>query len=544
MEIDTPTKDKPSSSDNVNVAPFDLESYISRYEKSSETKLQRLLFIAKHASSENNNNNNELIKSCYEMIEKHCKEYGNVKRYKEVFGPATSSSSSSETNGANGGAAGEEKEDHHDHPDHPPPHPSKYGFHYDAPYLTQTESSSSMQLEALEARLKTAQAHLTKESIRSAYLSLADFHKNRGELREALHKMKKSQDYCTKNSQSGQVCLMIIELAVDSRYYNEVRSYISKAEHTSDLLSTDPLFASKLRAASALVSLSENQYADAALKLSSISSDLTNQFSTVMSAEDIALYGSILGLASLDRDNLQSAILDSNNFKGRLELVPPLRDALRHYVRAEYGPCLKLLSSVLPDVRLDIHLAKHIDALYGLIRDRCIVQYFVPYSTACMNTMANVFHMSVEDMEDVLARLIGEGRMPGRPRIDSLKKTVKTESVVCTERRRRREVERKVKMMGDRFVKETEGMILRMSCLEHGLIVQNDKQGGWRGQNRYAGDGRGQQRSRSGGAYEGGPGGGGAQVMYDMDFSSDEDEGGDAVMMDLEGYGVMNPEDV
>mmetsp|Transcript_28702 Transcript_28702/g.38224 ORF Transcript_28702/g.38224 Transcript_28702/m.38224 type:complete len:532 (-) Transcript_28702:187-1782(-) len=531
MEIDKSTTTTTTTT-NTSTPLFDLESYISRYDKTSETKLQRLLFIAKHSSAQE-----DILKSCYEMMEDHCREHGNVKRYKEIFGPdhkegETPTDASIATSTTDSPSSSSSSS----------PHPSTLGFHYDAAFLAEKESSSAHQLDNLEAQLKTAQVHLTKDSVRSIYLKMGEFYKARGELREALHKVKRSQDYCTNHRQNGQVCLMVIELGIDLRFYNEVRIYITKAEHTSDLLSNDSEFASKLAAASALVSLSESHYADAALKFASLSSELTNQFNSVLSAEDIALYGGLLGLASLDRQSLQSSLLDSTKFKGRLELVPPLRDALRHYVRAEYKPCLSLLSSLLPQLRLDIHLASHIDTLMEMIRHRCIIQYFIPYNTASIVTMAQTFGMEMEEMEATLVKLIGEGRMPGRPRIDSLRKMVSTESVRNTERRKRREMEGKVKKMGETFVRETEGMILRMSCLDHGLVVQNDaKQRSFRSGGTWGGGGGGNrsQRSRGGGV------GGGAQGMYEMDDSSDDDvAGGSGDMMDMEGYGCMNPEDV
>jgi len=58
---------------------FDLESYISRYDENSETRLQRLLFIARRAPSK------DLAKSAFALLEKQLKENDNWRRYTEVF---------------------------------------------------------------------------------------------------------------------------------------------------------------------------------------------------------------------------------------------------------------------------------------------------------------------------------------------------------------------------------------------------------------------------------------------------------------------------
>lgn len=63
------------------VPSFDLETYIGRYNPTSETRLQRLLFIGERSSDQ------AVSKLAYELAERQMKECGNVRRYKEVFGP-------------------------------------------------------------------------------------------------------------------------------------------------------------------------------------------------------------------------------------------------------------------------------------------------------------------------------------------------------------------------------------------------------------------------------------------------------------------------
>ena len=81
----------------------------------------------------------------------------------------------------------------------------------------------------------------------------------------------------------------------------------------------DALFHQKLRAAQGLAHLAEGRYLDSAKTFTSISTDLTNQFNSVISAEDLALYGALLGLATLDRKELHECVIDGV-FKGRLEV--------------------------------------------------------------------------------------------------------------------------------------------------------------------------------------------------------------------------------
>ena len=425
----------------------------------------------------------------------------------------------------------------------PPEHdPARYGFLYDASYASVTEQSSALHLETLEARLTTAQAHLAKESIRTAYLSLGEHHRRRGELRDAMRRLLRARDFCVSVRQTGQVCLAVVVLGIDSRDHSRVRDYVAKAEHTSDLLHADPLFASKLRVASAVVLLAEGRYEDAARKLADCSPDLTHQFNAVVSAEDIATYGAVLGLATLGREELRSLILDGPQFKSRLELVPPLRDALRHYVRSEFGPCLSLLSALRQDLMLDLHLRPHVSALYGLIRDRCVVQYFAPYAKVSLSNMGRAFGMTPGAMELVVTGLVKSGAIRDA-RVDSLNGTLNSHSGAALEKRGRRRTRARVARLGQSFASEAEGMVLRLSCLENDLVVQTDARGGgWGGGGGKAGGRAGRDRLRGGGhrgdAYEDGVGGGGGGVLCGMDSSDEDSLLGEGEAMDVDVAGM------
>jgi hypothetical protein len=117
--------------------------------------------------------------------------------------------------------------------------------------------------------------------------------------------------------------------------WNNVRNIVARAEHTvittsspddilmdgdtTSLQSVTTFYQPKLRVALGLAHLAEGKYTDAAIIFTSLTIELNTQFATVISAEDIALYGSILGLATMDRELLHGCVIDGI-FKGRLEV--------------------------------------------------------------------------------------------------------------------------------------------------------------------------------------------------------------------------------
>ena len=58
---------------------------------------------------------------------------------------------------------------------------------------------------------------------------------------------------------------------------------------------------------------------------------------------------------------------------------------------------------------LDMYLAPHINTLFSMIRNRGLIQYFSPYSSADLHRMANSFNTTVTDLENELMKLILDG---------------------------------------------------------------------------------------------------------------------------------------
>lgn len=86
--------------------------------------------------------------------------------------------------------------------------------------------------------------------------------------------------------------------------------------------------------------------------------------------DDVATYAALCALATFDRDELKSKVIDNRQFKGFLELVPKVRDVILDFYNSRYAGCLKHLDDLKPGLSLDIHLYDHVDTLYLKIRHR------------------------------------------------------------------------------------------------------------------------------------------------------------------------------
>jgi hypothetical protein len=160
--------DSPSNEPAATEYTFDLYAYIGRYAPGSETRIQRLAFIAEHTTDES------ITQSALNLLESQLKNSGNTVRYQQFFAQK------------------------------------------DQDWLNETTVANEAALEVLEARLSAAQANLNKDAIRTAYLNIGDFLLQKGHVRDALRNVQRARDYCTSQHQTLCICWKVIELAMNT----------------------------------------------------------------------------------------------------------------------------------------------------------------------------------------------------------------------------------------------------------------------------------------------------------------------------------------
>ena len=292
--------------------------------------------------------------------------------------------------------------------------------------------------------------------------------------------------------------------------------------------SSGQIFLSKLNAARGVAYLAEGLMKEAANSFLAVTGELRNDFDKVLSKEDIALYGGLAALIALDRremgnyfsvDKNGSGGKSGNSFRERLDIYPELRDAIQAYIRADYGKCLKLVDTLRKGWERDMYLAPQADSLWRRVRGKCLVQYFEPYSSVSLHAVMDSFAFkSVDEAEDVVADLLERKEIVGA-KVDGVNRTLNASSADVLERRKRRIVVRKLGRMGDGLLDEVEDMILRMACIENGVIVGKvgAKTRKSRGRRRGWGDAMSKESDSNSGA-----------VMWELDSS--DDDGGEAIM--------------
>ncbi|KAI8617778.1 26S proteasome subunit RPN7-domain-containing protein [Chytriomyces sp. MP71] len=368
---------------------------------------------------------------------------------------------------------------------------------HDQVWVEDTARLARFRLDKLDAELKNYKSNLIKESIRMGHQDLGDHFYYCGDLASALKCYSRTRDYCSTPKHILDMCLNVIKVSIEQRNFSHVQSYVIKAESTpnpstgstsSSAMASAPttsnapsaaaadaarlLLAAKLKACMGLVHLDAGKYKSAARTFLGVGPEIIGKYTEVgstrvLSGADIANYISLLALATFDRADIKSKLLDSSSFKQFLELADPsLREnVLGGFYAAQYGVCLDALEKLKTNFLLDMYLNSHVPHLYNLIRRRAIVAYILPFEAVNMHKMSTQFGGSVSQLETEIAQLIGEGVV--KARIDSHNKLLRVNKSDD-----RASLFDKTLQMGEEYAKQVQFVLLRTSLMRQDLYVE------------------------------------------------------------------------
>jgi len=329
----------------------------------------------------------------------------------------------------------------------------------DQEWATKQEEANRRELSRLEGELRGYKNNLIRESIRMGQEDLATHHlltggpppdptnpsTNNAGYNAAYQAFGKMRDYCTTPTHMASMTLRLVyTLLLQSASAQGVGA--SAAMPLSSILAN----ASRLRsvgvkeeeqnkllpigwAATGIAQLALGHYRDAATAFCAVSFDYhtlgpihgTDFGRSVASAHDIAVYGGLCALATLDRTTLVNTIL-GGPFRAFLELEPHMRKAISLYTTAKYQACLSLLRHYYSDWSLDVFLGasiasvpgrSHVDRLLARIREKSITAYFSSFSEVSLASLATTFppaSSSPTVMEDEVLSMIQSGTLGAR----------------------------------------------------------------------------------------------------------------------------------
>jgi len=239
----------------------------------------------------------------------------------------------------------------------------------------------------------------------------------------------------------------------------------SKNIHGAALVAA-PIKLSQVNASTGLQFLRAGSYRNAAQSFLSCTIDIDGQYNDVMSAKDIAVYGSIAALVTYNRHDLKDQVLNNQRFKNFLELVPAWRKIIVDFQSSKYKDCFLALDKLKADLLLDMYLAPHVHKLINKIYDRALTQYFRPFTSVKLTSMAAAFSMDVPQLQNQLAYLIADNKIQAR--IDSHSKVL-----IARHADARSNTYEQALALGNKYVRDCKSLLMRLSLVENDFAVKH-----------------------------------------------------------------------
>ncbi len=236
-----------------------------------------------------------------------------------------------------------------------------------------------------------------------------------GDLAKAFDAFSRMRQDVSINKHVIDVSRHLIDVAIEQKNWIVVSSNVAKVKQViTPADAEDKSLQPYLCAAEGLSNMDNGDYYAAALQFLQADAGMGLGCNTIISPNDIATYGGLCALATMDRNELQKKVLENSNFRTYLELEPHIRRAISFFVNSRYSACLSILEAYRTDYWLDIHLQKHVDELYHLVRSKSIVQYFIPFSCVTLDSLNAAFAAPGKTVEKELSLMIARKELDAR----------------------------------------------------------------------------------------------------------------------------------
>lgn len=235
-----------------------------------------------------------------------------------------------------------------------------------------------------------------------------------GELGKAYEAFSRMRQDISVSKHIIDVSRNLIEVAVEQKNWIAVSSNVSKIKAVVTPTEADRTLQPYITVAEGLALMDSGDYLGAANQFLATEAGMGSSSNTIMSPNDVAVYGGLCALATMDRNELHKRVLENSKFRTYLELEPHIRRAITFFVNSRYSACLSTLEAYRADYLLDIYLQKHVEELYHLIRSKSIVQYFIPFSCVTLDSLNTAFAGPGKTIDKELVMMIQRKELEAR----------------------------------------------------------------------------------------------------------------------------------
>lgn len=331
--------------------------------------------------------------------------------------------------------------------------------------LQEWEQQLKARIDKKEIEVGQARNSGLKDSMRLSMLDQGDIYYQAGNPNQAIKTYMRTRDLCTSSEQHSQLAMRLVNPSLHLRNFayalNNAQKSLSLSTHSEYDQSVAQLILG-------LCNLHSHSWRQAARAFLAVSPILRGNFIWITES-DYAIFTCLTALASFDRQDLKTKLLQNKSFQPILEQEPSARELLESFLDMRYGKMMEILKSYQPFLELDFFLSGHTNELFTEIRNKALVQLVTPFKRVRLSTIAESFALTVEEVESAIARLIMDGYL--KARIDSHNKIV-----VFRSADEKQQTYAKVINMARSYIKNTEDLLLRVSLIKQEVILKEKQE--------------------------------------------------------------------
>ncbi|KAJ2275511.1 hypothetical protein EV176_002684 [Coemansia sp. RSA 451] len=312
----------------------------------------------------------------------------------------------------------------------------------------------------IRGKLERAKKQVSKKDTLQAQWELVRLLQQRGLMDEAVRALQDGRTSCGGMPEQAELYVEAARVSQVMGRWLQVATYIQRTEAV--LPDPDATARAELAVLRAQADFGDCKWSVAVNGLRELSIDTASIVFArkTVTPRDIALYGTLAGLAALDRDQVKQQLLDNVQFGQFLDRMPECQALLQSYYDSKYDDALNMLTRILSFCHLDPVIGPHVTTLKQRIRDNIVVLYIQPFVSVRMSSMATALCFgSTAQLEDTLVRMIDSGLIHAR--IDGttgflIKHTVNARDAALS----------RVETMHRAFAQQAELMTARIQYLE------------------------------------------------------------------------------
>ncbi|CAJ0586993.1 unnamed protein product, partial [Mesorhabditis spiculigera] len=287
---------------------------------------------------------------------------------------------------------------------------------FDKALYDQMKANNNQKLDAFDAEIADAEKNQGESEVRAALLKKYDYFCQIGDKDNAL---KASQSTFEKTVGTGykiDLVFNIVRLGLFFLDHQMINNNLTRARELMEQ-GGDWERKNRLRSYEALYKMSVRDFSGAAaLFLEAVPTFGSYELFTY---EQLTFYAVVTSLYALDRPDLRTKVIKSNEIQEQLSgdkvELHIIREYLTSYYECNYEKFFQNLAE-LESTRLkfDRYFHSHFNYYSRVMRLRAYLQFLTPYKTVRLDLMARDFGVSTEFLDKELHRLVAAGQLPCR----------------------------------------------------------------------------------------------------------------------------------